>query len=140
MTNYVFYDDTDCGGIVYHSNYITFCERARSYIFFENGIFPHEISSEESRGFVVRSVDSKFFYPLQFADKYEVKSKVLELKHTSLNVRQEIFKIDSINAKNKIESPILSFCATINLAYIDLKTKKPSKIPEHLREILLKYL
>lgn len=76
MTNYVFYDDTDCGGIVYHSNYITFCERARSYIFFENGIFPHEISSEESRGFVVRSVDSKFFYPLQFADKYEVKSKV----------------------------------------------------------------
>ena len=30
----VYYDDTDAGGIVYHSNYLKFCERARSeYVF-----------------------------------------------------------------------------------------------------------
>lgn len=140
MINYVFYDDTDCGGIVYHSNYITFCERARSLIFFEHGIYPHSLDEKNPQGFVVRSVDSKFLSPLQFADKYEVVSRVLELKHTSLNVKQEIFKIDSINKYSKVDVPILSFSAVINLAYIDLSTKKPCKIPSHLRDILVKYI
>ena len=26
----VYYEDTDAGGIVYHTNYIKYCERARS--------------------------------------------------------------------------------------------------------------
>ncbi|ECP4057905.1 acyl-CoA thioesterase, partial [Campylobacter jejuni] len=28
----VYYEDTDAGGVVYHSNYLKFCERARSEI------------------------------------------------------------------------------------------------------------
>ena len=35
----VYYEDTDAGGVVYHSNYLNFCERARSELFFE--IYPH---------------------------------------------------------------------------------------------------
>lgn len=30
----VYYDDTDAGGVVYHANYLKFCERARSELFF----------------------------------------------------------------------------------------------------------
>lgn len=26
----VYYEDTDAGGIVYHANYLKFCERART--------------------------------------------------------------------------------------------------------------
>ena len=26
----VYYEDTDAGGVVYHANYLKFCERARS--------------------------------------------------------------------------------------------------------------
>ena len=34
----VYYDDTDAQGIVYHANYLRFCERARSeYIFLKGG-------------------------------------------------------------------------------------------------------
>lgn len=154
MINYVFYDDTDCGGIVYHSNYITFCERARSLIFFEHGIYPHTLDEKNPQGFVVRNVECDYFYPLRFADKYEIKSEVTELKHTSLKVKQEIYKIGSIrdlaiesstDSKDSIESnpkevlPILSFKAIISLAYIDLATKKPHKIPQILRDILVKY-
>ena len=36
----VYYEDTDAGGIVYHTNYIKFCERARSEVFFQRGIIP----------------------------------------------------------------------------------------------------
>ena len=31
----VYYENTDCGGVVYHSNYLNFCERARSELFFK---------------------------------------------------------------------------------------------------------
>ncbi len=36
----VYYEDTDTGGVVYHSIYLNYCERARSEIFFRNGISP----------------------------------------------------------------------------------------------------
>ncbi|MEN8727803.1 MAG: acyl-CoA thioesterase, partial [Sulfurovum sp.] len=36
----VYYEDTDAGGIVYHTNYIKYCERARSEIFFQRGKKP----------------------------------------------------------------------------------------------------
>lgn len=34
----VYYEDTDAGGVVYHSNYLKFCERARSEIFFNKKV------------------------------------------------------------------------------------------------------
>ncbi|MGE4457522.1 MAG: hotdog domain-containing protein, partial [Arcobacteraceae bacterium] len=40
----VYYEDTDTGGVVYHSNYLNFCERARSEAFFRLGMSP-ELSS-----------------------------------------------------------------------------------------------
>jgi len=47
----VYYEDTDTGGIVYHSKYLNFCKRARSELFFQRGIMPGEGSSN---GFVVQ--------------------------------------------------------------------------------------
>ncbi|RDU63459.1 acyl-CoA thioesterase [Helicobacter didelphidarum] len=133
MVNYVFYDDTDCGGIVYHSNYITFCERARSLIFFENNMHPHR----NTEGFVVKSIESEFITPLKFADKYKVRTILLELKHTSIVMQQQIFKIGSVTGQDK--DSILTFSAKIKLAYIDLTLKKPCKIPENMRELLSKF-
>ena len=34
----IYYEDTDAQGIVYHSNYFKFCERARSEAFIKSGI------------------------------------------------------------------------------------------------------
>jgi len=50
----VYYEDTDSGGVVYHTQYLAFCERARSEIFFQNGI-----DFSES-GFVVRDLEATF--------------------------------------------------------------------------------
>ena len=36
----IYYKHTDLGGIVYHSNYIDFCEMARSELFFKEGKSP----------------------------------------------------------------------------------------------------
>ena len=111
----VYYEDTDAGGIVYHTNYIKYCERARSELFFQNGVQPHQ---GDGSGFVVRDIHASFFSPAILGELLEVRSKVLKTKRTSLVLEQEIFK-----EKKRI------FRMEIVLVY--LAAGKPSRIPEH---------
>ena len=85
----VYYEDTDTGGIVYHSKYLNFCERARSELFFQRGIMPGEGSSN---GFVVHKINAGFLGSAKLGDLLEVKSRILLQRHTSLLLLQEIFK------------------------------------------------
>ena len=87
----VYYEDTDTGGIVYHTNYIKYCERARSEIFFDSGMLP--IGGEKS-GFVVRKIEADFLGSAVLGDLLEVRSTLLELKRSSATLRQEVFKGD----------------------------------------------
>ena len=52
----VYYEDTDCGGIVYYANYLKFCERARSELFFQKGLSPHN----NDEFFVVKNVNADY--------------------------------------------------------------------------------
>ena len=45
----VYYEDTDAGGVVYHANYLKFCERARSDCLRLLGI--HQSSCDEAMPF-----------------------------------------------------------------------------------------
>jgi len=84
----VYYEDTDSGGVVYHANYLKFCERARSEIFFLKGKSPDSGDCY----FVVKSLCADFIKPAKLGDLLEVKNTLLELKNASLQMRQEIYK------------------------------------------------
>lgn len=129
MISYVFYDDTDCGGIVYHANYLIFCERARSLLFFEKGMLPHNTKY----GFVVKDIESNFIKSLKLGDKYKVQTTLLGVKNASLTLKQEIYRIAALN--NAIDIPELVFSMNIKLAHIDFETKNPCKIIESTRDI-----
>ena len=115
----VYYEDTDAGGIVYHTRYINFCERARSEIFFNNGMLP---TGGEKSGFVVRKIDADFLGSAKLGDLLEVKSRLVELKRSSTTLRQEVWL-----EKQKL------FSMTILLVYMD--HGKISRIPEHFLEL-----
>lgn len=130
MENYVFYEDTDCGGIVFHANYFKFCERARSLIFFKKNYLPEN----DREGFVVVDIHSKFFIPLEFGDIYRVDTTLVEIRKSSATLKQEVKKIGKVGSEDRIE--VLSFQADLKLAYIDYIAKKPKKIPEFLLSIV----
>mgnify|MGYP000043960866 CR=1 FL=1 len=88
----VYYEDTDMGGIVYHANYLKFCERARSEIFFQSGSTPHIEGGE----FVAASMEAKFLASARLGDILDVTTEVLSLKGSSLFLRQRVFKDDVI--------------------------------------------
>jgi len=113
----IYYEDTDAGGVVYHTKYIAFCERARSEIFFK-----HNINFDKD-GFVVRDIKATFFSPAKLGDLIEIKTKVNSIKKSIVNITQSIYK------DNK-----LLFEADIKLVY--LKNWKVTSIPEHYKEIL----
>ncbi len=86
----VYFEDTDIGGIVYHTKYINFCERARSEILFENGIMPYDTSSKS--GYIVKSLKCDFLKSATLGDVLEVKTKVLSVSKVKFTLLQEIFK------------------------------------------------
>jgi len=118
----VYYEDTDAGGIVYHTNYIKYCERARSEVFFAQDIKP---TLGESSGFVVRNINANYLATSTLGDMLEVSSRILTLKSSSLVLLQEIWK-DGLKI----------FSMEIVLVYLD--NHKPSRIPEVFREIFSK--
>ncbi len=60
----VYYEDTDSEGVVYHANYLKYCERARSEFFFKKNVLPEN----EEGVFVIRSIKADFL-PLQALGK-----------------------------------------------------------------------
>ncbi len=88
----VYYEDTDMGGIVYHANYLKFCERARSEYFFQEGETPHLDGGE----FVAVSLEAKFKAPARLGEILNVRTEILSLKASSLLLRQYVLKEDVI--------------------------------------------
>ena len=117
----VYYEDTDCGGIVYHSNYLKFCERARSELFFGKGKMPYN----QSLGFVVKNIKAEFIKSAKLGDELRVKTSLLELKKVQLTLRQEIFK-----EEEKI------FSMDVRLGFIDFERGKPCEMTQEFLEVL----
>jgi acyl-CoA thioester hydrolase len=114
----VYYEDTDAGRIVYHTNYIKYCERARSEVFFKKNMTP---TLGEDSGFVVRNISANFLATATLGDMLNVTSKLLSLKSSSLVLIQEVWK-DKIKV----------FSMEVVLVYVN--KGKPSRIPEVFRD------
>jgi len=117
----VYYEDTDTGGVVYHSNYLNFCERARSDTFFKKDITP----VLESGHFVARRVVADYLWSAKLGDILEVKSELLKMKAASFILKQTIYK----DEKKLFE-------LDITLAYISFEGK-PQKIDVETKELIL---
>lgn len=84
----IYYEDTDTGGIVYHSNYLNFCERARSQAFFDKGLTP----VLDDGHFVARKIIADYFKSAKLGDVVEVKTELMEMKAASFTLKQGIYK------------------------------------------------
>jgi acyl-CoA thioester hydrolase len=88
MTIRVYYEDTDMGGVVYYANYLKFCERARSELFFSKGESP----LFEGGHFVVRHLEADYKDSARLGDLLEVTAEVESVGGTTLQMRQCVSK------------------------------------------------
>lgn len=120
----VYYEDTDVGGMVYHSNYLNYCERARSQLFFDAGKSP--ILNEGH--FVAKHINADYIKSAKFADLLEVKTELIALKNASFSLRQSVYREEDMlftmeivlvflnhsGAMVKIPEPVKVFLQRIN--------------------------
>lgn len=117
----VYYEDTDTGGVVYHSNYLNYCERARSERFFKLGLTPEL----EHGHFVARKLVADYFAGAKLGDELEIKTELIQMKAASFILRQTIYK----EAKKIFE-------LQITLAYISFEGR-PQKLDAKSKELVL---
>jgi acyl-CoA thioester hydrolase len=116
----VYYEDTDTGGIVYHTNFINFCERARSEVFFSRGLTPDFGDS----GFVAKKIEADFVKPARLGDLLEVKTSLKQIKSASFSLTQTIYKDEN-----------MVFKMDITLAYVG-SDGRPKRLGE-IKDLIL---
>ena len=84
----VYYEDTDAGGVVYHSNYLNFAERARTELLRCAG-FSQALLLQDDLAFVVRHVAIDFRAPAVLDDLLHITTNITELKRASLVLSRE---------------------------------------------------
>jgi len=116
----IYYEDTDVGGVVYHSNYLNFCERARSEAFFQYGLSP----ILKDGHFVAKKIIADYIQSAKLGDELFVTAKIVTMKNVSFTIKHEIFKDDK-----KI------FELYITLAYLDFN-QKIKKLDDSTKKLL----
>jgi acyl-CoA thioester hydrolase len=114
----VYYEDTDAGGVVYHSQYLNFMERARTEWLRALGYSQTILREQQHILFVVHSMQVQFRRPARFDDLLLVSSRLLRLGRGSFECQQTI----SCNQQLLIE-------AEIKIACVDANSFKPTGIP-----------
>ena len=117
----VYYEDTDCMGIVYHTNYLKYCERARSEWFFKD----EGKKFLEKNIFALREIKAIYKAPAKLGDILTIKNIPQGYDKFCLSLKQEIYKDDKV-----------IFEAYIKLVH--LKDGKLAPIDEELKEYLNK--
>ena len=86
----VYYEDTDAAGMVYHSNYLQFAERARTELLRHFGLQQSRLWTEQGIGFVMRRCVVDFLAPARLDDLLLVTSRLIEMRGASLDFQQNV--------------------------------------------------
>lgn len=124
----VYYEDTDAGGVVYYANYLRFAERARTEALQLAGIDHRSLMEQYSIWFVVRRCTVDYIKPARLDDILTIRTRLQEMRTTSLMMRQEILVCKEIIAV------VEAFVVCVNTAV------RPNKLPDAVRESLLRHL
>lgn len=122
------YKDTDAGGIVYHSNYLEYAERARTEFLHEIGL-SNKALIDRDVAFIVKNAEIDYKSPARLEDTITVHTRIGEIKNASMIMLQTVKRGDTelVNMK-------------IMVVFVNPHTLKPVRIPTDLKEKFTCYL
>ena len=86
----VYYEDTDLAGIVYHANYLRFCERGRSEWLRAAGVDQARLRAERGVTFAVARMDCRWRAPARFDDLLSVETEAVAAGGARAELRQAV--------------------------------------------------
>jgi acyl-CoA thioester hydrolase len=109
----IYYEDTDCAGIVYHASYIRFMERGRTNYLRLLGAEQRGLVEAAERealgfGFVVRAMTLAFRKPAHMDDILVVVTEPEEVKGASITLRQTVMRGDEVLVDGHVQVAFVS--------------------------------
>gem|GEM_PF-584459 len=116
----VYYNNTDAGGILYHGDYLKFCEQARSELFFQKGV------TFRNGGYVIKRLIANYLGSARLGDEVEIETEIVKIGHSFIQFEQKMFlknrKIFQLNATAVyLEKGKISKIPPLHLAILGVK-------------------
>ncbi len=125
----IYYEDTDFTGLVYHANYVRYCERGRSDFLRLAGVHHSLLLAEaEPLGFAVNKLNLEFLKPARIDDALVVRSMFETIKGPRIFITQEIERAGEILVRAEVQVCCISL------------TGKPKRPPGVLLDRLKPFL
>jgi acyl-CoA thioester hydrolase len=126
----VYYEDTDAGGIVYHSQYLNFMERARTEMLRLCGLehFAMMTTQISPTLLVVKKISIDFMQSAVLDDLLMVTSEIAKLGAASMKIRQTVMRGAEVLVKAEVKVAVLG------------GNKKPKKIDPEIRKKIVNTL
>ena len=120
----VYWEDTDAGGVVYHSNYLSFFERARTEWLRARGVHQARMAAEEGVLFAIRHMDVDWMAPARLDDLLDISVHSVEAGGARLVFRQDMHRAgDGAHLAS----------ATVKAVCLKADTFKPTRMPDWIR-------
>lgn len=114
----IYYEDTDCGGVVYYANYLRYMERARTEYLASRGYSVKKLM-DEGTIFMVLRVEIDYRSPARYGDTIEIETWVRDATRATM-VFEHIMR-------EKISGRVFVECRA-KVVFVDANAK-PRRIP-----------
>lgn len=115
----VYYEDTDFSGIVYHANYLRFCERARTDMLSVVGIDQRSAHETGIGAYAITAMNIRYHQPAKFDDALTIASWASRVRAAGCEIQQRVMRGDE-----------LIFTADVKATFLDPKGR-PVRQPKH---------
>ena len=120
----VYWEDTDGGGVVYHSQYLNFFERARSEWLRARGVNQSQLAEQDKVVFAIGHMSVDWRRPARLDDLLDISVFAVEAGASRLTFRQEM---------HRAADRQLLATARVVAACLDADSFKPRKMPDWIR-------
>ncbi|NOZ24709.1 MAG: YbgC/FadM family acyl-CoA thioesterase [Nitrospirae bacterium] len=121
----VYYEDTDCGGVVYYANYFRYFERARTEFLEHRGISLKDLM-EKGTMFVVVDASAHYRQPGRYGDTLIIETSVSDRGPASITFSHLV--------KSKQTGDLL-VSGHVKIASVSGRMK-PTKLPDSVLKVL----
>jgi acyl-CoA thioester hydrolase len=116
----IYYEDTDCGDVVYYANYLRYMERGRTELLRDAGI---ELSSYHEKGLVFTVVEANVKYkrPAHYNDSLKVVTTVKETGSATMTFHSDIFRGETLLVSGDVK-----------IACVKMASGMPGRMPAEM--------
>jgi acyl-CoA thioester hydrolase len=121
----VYYEDTDCGNVVYYANYLKYMERSRTEFLRERGV---DLAAYHKKGllFTVAEAHVRYRAPAHYNDILDAESRVTETGNSSVVLATTIKR--AADGQLLTEGEVRLVCINSN--------GRPTRIPEEIKKAI----